>query len=306
MIMKKLLKILGLFVLTAYGTATSYPHRIVVFEAMRAAQRPETVVLREMCTDDGCKCEDFSLALFLHQVMASKELGIGKETITGLMQSLAKEKSLSPKEVQKEICAAHFLINASSASSFTLIIKNTQNAEVSNEGWGERSGFVSLKGIQTVREKRGELIIEGASIARDGLQQIRSVTVQMPELTKNKFKRLMKLPCSNLKIFGASYADLNTLQNYLESMFYKKIELKDARNRNADLKALFAVFDKVSNDRWCAAAECKNVARRKCARCREVYYCSEACQKKHWERHKISCERCEAMRAPGGDDEEKG
>ena len=34
---------------------------------------------------------------------------------------------------------------------------------------------------------------------------------------------------------------------------------------------------------------CKKVAENKCTACKEVFYCSRECQKKHWKTHKIEC-----------------
>ena len=62
----------------------------------------------------------------------------------------------------------------------------------------------------------------------------------------------------------------------------------------------------------CACAECGKdlsgaaAGKSKCSRCKQVYYCSRACQKRHWSRggHKQECEEppCCAICLDGGDD----
>ena len=34
---------------------------------------------------------------------------------------------------------------------------------------------------------------------------------------------------------------------------------------------------------------CQKTARNKCTACKEVFYCSKGCQKKHWKQHKFEC-----------------
>ena len=36
-------------------------------------------------------------------------------------------------------------------------------------------------------------------------------------------------------------------------------------------------------------ATCKKAAETKCTNCRNVFYCSKECQKKHWKEHKYEC-----------------
>lgn len=44
---------------------------------------------------------------------------------------------------------------------------------------------------------------------------------------------------------------------------------------------------------YCSKPDCT----KRCAKCKEVYYCSDQCQKKHWSAHKPQCTsiRCEKL-----------
>ena len=36
---------------------------------------------------------------------------------------------------------------------------------------------------------------------------------------------------------------------------------------------------------------CQKTAETKCTACKEVFYCSKGCQKKHWKEHKFECKK---------------
>lgn len=50
---------------------------------------------------------------------------------------------------------------------------------------------------------------------------------------------------------------------------------------------------KITRCGYCSKPDCT----KRCAKCKEVYYCSDQCQKKHWSAHKPQCTsiRCEKL-----------
>ncbi|CAD0089111.1 unnamed protein product, partial [Aureobasidium vineae] len=45
----------------------------------------------------------------------------------------------------------------------------------------------------------------------------------------------------------------------------------------------------------CVSGGCRNVGTHCCGSCRTTYYCSKACQKAHWKRHKLTCNGSDAF-----------
>jgi len=78
-------------------------------------------------------------------------------------------------------------------------------------------------------------------------------------------------------------------------------ETVKAEEKSQDQKTVKAVDDFSKISRECIECDAKDCTTRspqyKCSRCHTVYYCSRACQSKHWKEHKPDCILIDNMRA---------
>jgi len=284
-IMKKFLKILGALVLAAYGTAVSYPHEIVVFEVASFNQSSKIIVLRETCEGEKCACRCFPI------VLSNQQMKSDAQCPDRFLQEIKGKVELSfSREAAREILSC-----PSPASSYT--IRKVKKLSFLKRDQLSYLRHFSRGACGPVYVNMRWATIAGMSLYC-GEEKVLGIVVDTVETLSflNLFSLVNTVP-GRLAVFGISRADFNIVKGYLDCVLCKKIEL-EAAHRNADLKALFTVFDWASNNR---CAVCDMVGPKRCSRCKKAYYCSRACQKKHWKRHKTSCERYEAMK----NDEEK-
>lgn len=74
-------------------------------------------------------------------------------------------------------------------------------------------------------------------------------------------------------------------------------ELSTGKSSGDAMKSSSAVVEGESvtvSSSICAGAECKEIGVSRCSACKVVLYCSRACQKNDWKRHKASCKQLAA------------
>lgn len=63
-------------------------------------------------------------------------------------------------------------------------------------------------------------------------------------------------------------------------------------SRREDFKQHIKVFNFVPTyDRWCLFCGDKDWKKKRCSKCKSVYFCNSTCQRKAWRIHKVHCGR---------------
>jgi len=301
--MKKLLKILAVVAFVAYGTAASYPHRVVALTCDQSPveiqlkdsgeefcfNMPRLIFLRETCVEQQCCCRDFFSILTCQQLE-------GEDSRKSFFNNFIRS-SVSPQWRFAEGHTPKFLFKKNQISSYLL-------GSLGGGGflWDAAVKVLGLKGFKAKINESA--VVRGILADFSKSPIVIAIAEQKRGWDTKDIIALMKVLPRDAVVLGVPTGSFSIIKQLLEAFGCKETRREAISRINSQARALFETLDQFPGQ---GCFSCGSETSKKCGKCGQAYYCGRKCQVSDWKEHKAFCKsqqrRPEEAAARG--DEEK-